>query len=426
MALNDSERVDVEKDREDRISALPKNVIDGILELLPVEDAARTSILSKNWRYIWVMLPNLVLNKLFCNKLAARSQYVFKDNVDKILLQHSGDIVKFVLDLSEIVLSPYPDIDRWMIYITRNGVKELTLNMSNNTTYNLPSYIFNCPTLTHLELLSCVFKPPTPFLGFPNLVILRLEKITFVPTTEFGVINAPLLVRLTLIYCNGTKYLNIVSSRLNSLVVRKSYYDIELSCFMNCKNLIILYLVTSNPIFGDRSKLQKLLLSLPILEVLILSSSFLELLSAGTVPQGLPFTLNCLWHLKLGINFGQMGQISYALELIKSSHKLSELEIWVNATSDIVEAISEYLDTPGCLDQPLNKLKYVVIRFFKGSKTELLFVKLLFARCPSLISMSIKQVKASGSKGERNIVIELARYPRASPKAELLYVPRSD
>nr|XP_016485514.1 PREDICTED: putative F-box/FBD/LRR-repeat protein At5g56810 isoform X4 [Nicotiana tabacum] len=268
MALNDSERVDVEKDREDRISALPKNVIDGILELLPVEDAARTSILSKNWRYIWVMLPNLVLNKLFCNKLAARSQYVFKDNVDKILLQHSGDIVK--------------------------------------------------------------------------------------------------------------------------------------------------------------SKLQKLLLSLPILEVLILSSSFLELLSAGTVPQGLPFTLNCLWHLKLGINFGQMGQISYALELIKSSHKLSELEIWVNATSDIVEAISEYLDTPGCLDQPLNKLKYVVIRFFKGSKTELLFVKLLFARCPSLISMSIKQVKASGSKGERNIVIELARYPRASPKAELLYVPRSD
>nr|XP_016462973.1 PREDICTED: F-box/FBD/LRR-repeat protein At1g13570-like [Nicotiana tabacum] len=187
-----------------------------------------------------------------------------------------------------------------------------------------------------------------------------------------------------------------------------------------------LYLATNNPISAERSKLEKLLLSLPILEVLILSSSFLELLSAGTVPQGLPFTLNCLWHLKLGVNFSQMGQISYSLELIKSSPNLSKLEIWVNATSDTVEAVSEYLDTPGCLDQPLNKLKYVVIHFFKGSKTELLFVKLLFTRCPSLISMSIKQAKASGTKEERNIVIKLAHHPRASPKAELLYGPRSD
>ncbi|XP_075082847.1 F-box/FBD/LRR-repeat protein At1g13570-like isoform X2 [Nicotiana tabacum] len=415
MELSDSERVDVEKDREDRISTLPRNVIDGILELLPVEDAARTSILSNNWRYIWAMLPNLVLNKLFCNKLAARSQYVFKDTIDKILLQHSGDIVKFVLDVSAIVLFPYPDIDRWMIYVTRNGVKELTLK-SNYTTYNVPSYVFNCPTLTHLELLNCVFKPPISFLGFPNLVTLRLEKITFVPTPEFCVINAPLLVNLTFMYCNSTKYLNIVSSRLNSLVVRESHYDIELSCFMNCKNLAALYLATNNPISAERSKLEKLLLSLPIL----------QLLSAGAVPQELPFTLNCLWNLILGVNIGQMGQISYTLELIKSSPNLSKLEIWVNATSVTVEAVSEYLDTADCLNQPLNKLKYVVIHLFKGSKTELFFVKLLFARCPSLKSMSIKQAKASGSKEERNIVIELARFPRASPEAELLYFPCSD
>ncbi|OIT27410.1 f-boxfbd/lrr-repeat protein, partial [Nicotiana attenuata] len=412
-------------DREDRISALPRNIIDGILGLLPVEDAARSSILSKEWRYIWATLPYLVLDKLFCNKLAARSQYVFKETIDKILLQHLGDVVKFDLDVSGVQLSLCPDIDRWMLYVTRNGVKKLTLNMSNNSTYKLPSYIYNCPTLTHLKLFNCVFKPPTSFLGFPKLVTLHLEQITFVPTAEFCVINAPLLVLLALMYCNGTKYLNIGSSRLNTLVVCENHYNVELSCFMNCKSLTALHLVIHNSISAERSKFEKLL-SLPTLKVLNLTAPFLELLSAGAVPQGLPFTLNCLSNLMLGVNFSQMSQISYSLELIKSSPNLSKLEILVSASSDTVEAVSEYLDTPDCLDQPLNKLKYVVIHLFTGSNTELFFVKLLFARCPSLTSMSIKQVKPSGSKEERNIVIELARFRRASPKAELLYFPYSD
>ncbi|XP_016469276.2 F-box/FBD/LRR-repeat protein At1g13570-like [Nicotiana tabacum] len=178
--IQDSKGVAVAGDKEDRISYLPRNVIDHILDSLPIQDAARTSIPSKYWRYICSILPSFVLNKLFCNKLAARSQYVFKETIDKILLQHLGDVVIFDLDVSGVQLSLCPDIDRWMLYVTRNGVKKLTLNMSNN----------------------------------------------------------------------------------------------------------------------------------------------------GKVPQGLPFTLNCLWHLRLGVNFSQMGQISYTLELIKSSHKLSKLEIW--------------------------------------------------------------------------------------------------
>ncbi|KAH0682475.1 hypothetical protein KY290_021044 [Solanum tuberosum] len=41
-----SKRVVVEGEKEDIIIALPRNVVDRILELLPVHDAARTSILS--------------------------------------------------------------------------------------------------------------------------------------------------------------------------------------------------------------------------------------------------------------------------------------------------------------------------------------------------------------------------------------------
>lgn len=82
---------------EDIISVLPSNVIDHILEHLMVHEAARTSILSKDWRYIWAKLPNLVLDKQFCMKLAKKSHNVFKETIDMILLQHIGDIVKFYL-----------------------------------------------------------------------------------------------------------------------------------------------------------------------------------------------------------------------------------------------------------------------------------------------------------------------------------------
>ncbi|XP_060212737.1 F-box/FBD/LRR-repeat protein At1g13570-like [Lycium barbarum] len=426
-------------DTEDRISALPRNVIDGILSLLPVHDAARTSILSKNWRYIWPMLPNLVLDNHFCNKLALKSQSVLKETVDEILLEHVGDIVKFVLDMSgthltsyadidrlvRFVTRNYADIDRWMRFVTRKNVKELILDMPDNSTYKLPSHVFNCPTLSYLELRNSLFKPPNSFLGFQNLINLCLNKVTFVSSPDFPVINAPFLVKLTLTHCNGTQNLNIVvSSQLKYLSVRESHYNLDLNRFMTCKKLTCLNLAVESPISADeRSTHEQFIFSLSTLEVLTLASHFLELLSAGAVPNGLPITLNCLWHLMLGVNFSKLGQTSYTLELIKNSPNLRKLEIWDNTTSDPAKAVMKYLDTPACLDRTLNKLRDVSIHYFKRSKTVLSFVKLLFAHAPSLLRMSIKPTKAPSSKEELNIAIELMRLPRVSPKADLCYHP---
>nr|GEY44698.1 hypothetical protein [Tanacetum cinerariifolium] len=46
----------------DRISNLPPTIIENILCLVPIKDAVRTSILSKQWRYSWVKIPNLVFD----------------------------------------------------------------------------------------------------------------------------------------------------------------------------------------------------------------------------------------------------------------------------------------------------------------------------------------------------------------------------
>ncbi|KAH0681695.1 hypothetical protein KY289_019447 [Solanum tuberosum] len=417
MTKDDSKRVDA--DIEDRFSALPRNLVDDILRLLPVHDAARTSILSKNWRYIWAAHPNLMLDKTFCSKLAVKSQSVLKETIDMILLQHIGDIVKFDLDVSGVQLCSYADIDRWMLYVTRYGVKELTLNMSKNisSTYKVPSYIFDCRTLTQLKLFKCIFKLPNSFLGFQTLTLLQLKEVTFAPAIEFYAIKTPLLVELNLTHCEGTQYLNIeFSSGLKYLSVRESHYNLDLNSnyFRNIKKLTYLYLVFDNPIRVDeRLTLEKLLFSSPTLETLTL----------GTVPKGLHYTLNCLWHLQLGVNFNKLGQTCYTLELIKSFPNLSKLEIWDNAFGDPDEAVMKYLDAPSCLDQTLNKLEDVSIHIFRRSKVVLSFIKLLFAHAPSLSRMSIKPRNASSSKEELNVATELMRFPRVSPKAKLFYHP---
>ena len=46
-------------DHIDRISDLPSNVIDGILEHLNARDLVRTSVLSRKWRYMWITVPRL-------------------------------------------------------------------------------------------------------------------------------------------------------------------------------------------------------------------------------------------------------------------------------------------------------------------------------------------------------------------------------
>ncbi|MCE2055106.1 hypothetical protein HAX54_041991 [Datura stramonium] len=46
----------------DIISNLPGDVINVILMCLPLQDAVRTSVLSRKWRYNWAKLPKLTLD----------------------------------------------------------------------------------------------------------------------------------------------------------------------------------------------------------------------------------------------------------------------------------------------------------------------------------------------------------------------------
>ncbi|KAJ0631833.1 putative F-box-like domain superfamily protein [Helianthus annuus] len=51
--------------RLDRITTLPQTIIETIISLLPFEEAARTSILSKEWRYKWTTIPKVEFEDLY-------------------------------------------------------------------------------------------------------------------------------------------------------------------------------------------------------------------------------------------------------------------------------------------------------------------------------------------------------------------------
>ncbi|GJU20486.1 F-box/FBD/LRR-repeat protein-like protein [Tanacetum coccineum] len=104
----------------DRISNVPPSIIETILCLLPIQEAARTSILSRDWRYHWVKIPKLVFDKNSFQasadetELSILEQTFGRQNrrkvmderckvfyaIYQILLLHEGPIHEFTLSMT--------------------------------------------------------------------------------------------------------------------------------------------------------------------------------------------------------------------------------------------------------------------------------------------------------------------------------------
>ncbi|KAG5605668.1 hypothetical protein H5410_027160 [Solanum commersonii] len=170
--------------------------------------------------------------------------------IDHILLKHVGSLVKIFLDLS-IIYCNARDLDCWLLCVTSKCVKQLTLKNHKHKRYTLSFCIFDCPTLTCLDVTSFIVKQPSPKVFFPNLLELTLKFIKFCPDKANIVLNTPLLSSLTLIACNGVHLLTISTPRIEFLTIDdKSYYEearfITWSLLLYlCSNLTRLVLINS-------------------------------------------------------------------------------------------------------------------------------------------------------------------------------------
>nr|GMD29307.1 F-box/FBD/LRR-repeat protein At1g13570-like [Ipomoea batatas] len=142
--------------RKDMISQLPDDVKEKILECLPTSDAARTALLSTDWKDVWLRHGRLVFDTHFfkcLRKCEGDKRVALVSIINDILLHRAGPVKKFTLHIfyPEDPKPEQSDLDRWCRYLSRNGIEELNICISGKK-YRLPSCIVSCRTIRQLKL----------------------------------------------------------------------------------------------------------------------------------------------------------------------------------------------------------------------------------------------------------------------------------
>ncbi|MFS8031614.1 putative leucine-rich repeat domain superfamily, F-box-like domain superfamily [Helianthus anomalus] len=189
--------------RRDRITTLPQTIIEIILCLLPIEEAARTSILSREWRYKWTTIPKLVfyqstvqtstkeitvkrprimkqrdwwnLSRLESERRAKELRCKLFCAIHQVLLLRQAPILDFTLSI--YTHHKCYEIDQIILHLSRNHtVMKLRLDFWGESSYRLPSSFFLLRHLTDLSLERCDIYHEPIFNGFGNLTSFILKQ----------------------------------------------------------------------------------------------------------------------------------------------------------------------------------------------------------------------------------------------------------
>nr|XP_043625891.1 putative F-box/FBD/LRR-repeat protein At5g56810 [Erigeron canadensis] len=134
----------------DIINTLPKNIVENILTLMPIQDALKTSILSKKWRHRWKSMP----------KLAFDDNHVENGFFQENFESEGGNEFTFVELLPCVPLVRTLDLSRF--YMMMYG-RKLRVQQSSIDFHNLSS--FDLDHLKELRILKfCNLLPEMEFL----------------------------------------------------------------------------------------------------------------------------------------------------------------------------------------------------------------------------------------------------------------------
>ncbi|KAF5758382.1 putative F-box domain-containing protein [Helianthus annuus] len=383
----------------DRISTLPQSILDTILSLLPTEEAARTSILSTEWRYKWTTIPKLwfTLHKRtseLTSDIASTMKDMDMHDVYQVLLLRQGPIHEFALVMDDYWQHyHYFEFDVIILHLSRNHpVKKLRLDGldgSEDIWSELPKCVF---TLHHLTVSldefdgseNIWYKLPKSVFALHHLTDLYLCKFHIEHPSIFNGFGS--LGSLCLIY------VKISTQTLLHLL-------------SNCPSLKNLNLNIDES--GDKCTINELLLCLPVIKHLTLSGDVSQWLVLDSVTQELPTSLIHLKSLCLNQSCLSWGNGSaLLLALIKCSPNLEDLHLEIECDLDFSAIKDKYSDV---WLEHLNELGLC----FGSNNLETEFVKFLLARSPKLKKVTI--LTAVDRKTESKMFKTLLRAPRASP-----------
>ncbi|XP_042477821.1 F-box/LRR-repeat protein At3g59190-like [Macadamia integrifolia] len=168
---------------EDKISNLPDTLLHHILSFLPTKYAVRTCILSKRWKYIWTSVTSLDFDDGFYDtepgKKRVRAKVAnFMNFVDKVLIQNASSLEKFHLKCGSSC--DLNRINTWICAAMTRKVQQLCLLISVKQSLKLPHCLFTSEYLVKLELVGNFVLNVPSSICLSSLIILYLEKVTFV------------------------------------------------------------------------------------------------------------------------------------------------------------------------------------------------------------------------------------------------------
>lgn len=134
----------------DNMSRLPNELLLSIISFLPMKDAARTSVLSKRWRNLYVLSPNLEFD---FSESGAYGTMVLMNAVDRLfLIRNRHPINRFGLCCSESQGFQPSHLEWWIHCMMWHGIREIDLFVPADLM--IPPSLFSCKTLVVLHLSS--------------------------------------------------------------------------------------------------------------------------------------------------------------------------------------------------------------------------------------------------------------------------------
>ncbi|CAL5005840.1 unnamed protein product [Urochloa decumbens] len=386
------------EESETNLESLPPEIHGRIVSLLPVRDAVRTSAVCRAWRRIWESAPGLAHDWGYGADPA---------HADAVLARYTRPVRSFGFDLHK---PSFRRADDWVPLLAGKGVQMLRLHFSygrNIDPHYLDESIFNCRDLTRLDLIGCEIPtaPVGRLAGFPNLTELYLYHVGFLDNGVRGleamIAGSPLLQLLWLDKLwfpedededkdveegeddHGVLYIEKVEIRSDNYATDRDF----------------LKLLTSV------SRVRELCLKMP--------------LRASSALEGLSCSFVNLKSLSLHTNFCSLPTILSTLCLLKNAPNLEELSIQILYDNLQYEEVGVGLLNAQWTDGSLAKLKNVSMHMATCESNEMHFIEFVMSKARRLEEFCIRAVEHC-SKSSKELLVEIAKYGRASPQAEVV------
>ncbi|EFH48270.1 F-box family protein [Arabidopsis lyrata subsp. lyrata] len=190
--------------REDLISKLPEVLISQILSYLPTKDIVRTSVLSKRWKSIWLLIPGLHLDSCefpdYNTFVDFMNDFLFSSREPKSCLN------KLKLSIQKDETDP-SCVTLWTDFVARGKLTHLDVEFGGRLLMRvywelMPLSLYTCKTLLHLRLYRVLLRKFDPRVdSLPRLKTLCLEENVYPneASLESLISSCPVLEDLTIV-----------------------------------------------------------------------------------------------------------------------------------------------------------------------------------------------------------------------------------